>query len=285
MFYDRYAFVNVTLQLADWLQTRCSDTTIDTLPHNFIRRRHQSKESDNFLLYPGSTGTTGHRFSFGSPKPSVSFSSFLLLPLSLLPEVATPPTVKKTVHGDHCIICFCFLSFRMFSTRLLLSTSNLRCAVTSLTVRSSLMVGGASSTRTLSTVQDFSFPHETTARTVFYERNLPKDNELSPARLKMRSILNEYRQKNFGQTLFSRFVKEILVAADTNCDGKISRNELCRFFHNIGADDCLTTDDITNLMLELGQEEGNERFIYVDDVENLIMQGSEHIVHVPHQAA
>jgi hypothetical protein len=38
-------------------------------------------------------------------------------------------------------------------------------------------------------------------------------------------------------------------------------------------------------MLELGQEEGNERFIYVDDVENLIMQGSEHIVHVPHQAA
>jgi hypothetical protein len=90
---------------------------------------------------------------------------------------------------------------------------------------------------------------------------------------------------SFGQTLFSRFVKEILVAADTNCDGKISRNELCRFFHNIGADDCLTTDDITNLMLELGQEEGNERFIYVDDVENLIMQGSEHIVHVPHQAA
>lgn len=141
------------------------------------------------------------------------------------------------------------------------------------------------------------------------------DTNLSPARAKLRAVLEEYRQNkyvhlfssclllgvyflanvlfafshtlrfafcaplshSFSQTLFSRFVKEMIHATDANHDGKISRTELCKLLDNIGAQGAMEQDEISDIFDELGTVDAQEKqkLIYNETVEDLILhQGS-----------
>ena len=79
---------------------------------------------------------------------------------------------------------------------------------------------------------------------------------------------------SFGQTLFSRFVKEMVVATDSNHDGKISMAEMRKMLKNIGVDSLVSDEDLKAVFDELGHEENGESLIYVDEVESILMQPS-----------
>ena len=70
---------------------------------------------------------------------------------------------------------------------------------------------------------------------------------VSPIRKKFYKVLEEYRQKNFTQTLFSRFVKQLTAAADVNHDGKLSLEELKALLHNIGFTGALSVEELEEL--------------------------------------
>jgi hypothetical protein len=145
------------------------------------------------------------------------------------------------------------------------------------------------------------------------ERDFPDDDgDLSPARAKLKHILMEYRRKkcvlsvfvvflnllatffseiiyhvlltrfpslsqSFGQTLFSRFIKEMVLATDINHDGMISQSELQTLLVNIGAQDQVTDRELQDVMEELGQytADSDEKLIHVDHVQDLILGGKK----------
>jgi len=73
----------------------------------------------------------------------------------------------------------------------------------------------------------------------------------SEARDKLRAIMETYRQQNYTQCLPSRFVKQVLNAADKNNDGVIDVSEVQTLLSNIGASGQLTEDEIKSIMEEL----------------------------------
>ena len=75
--------------------------------------------------------------------------------------------------------------------------------------------------------------------------------------------------------MFSRFIKEMVHAADVNHDGKISQHELHKLLRSIGADDQLSEGELHVVMQELGQPDkvSTEPLIPIDHVEELILQG------------
>jgi len=101
---------------------------------------------------------------------------------------------------------------------------------------------------------------------------------VSPVRKKFYKVLEEYRQKNFTQTLFSRFVKQLTAAADVNHDGKLSLEELKALLHNIGFTGALSVEELEELVDELGTElttsGGNEKLIPIDEIEDILVQAS-----------
>jgi EF hand len=93
---------------------------------------------------------------------------------------------------------------------------------------------------------------------------------------------------SYGQTLYSRYVKQMVSAMDANGDGKISRQELRTLLQNIGAmsqpqdeqqQPALTDDDLQAVVEELGVESSaaasdtvpREKEIHVDYVQDLIL--------------
>jgi Ca2+-binding EF-hand superfamily protein len=93
---------------------------------------------------------------------------------------------------------------------------------------------------------------------------------------------------SYGQTLYSRYVKQMVTAMDANADGKISRQELRTLLQNIGAmspkdeqqQPALTDDDLQAVVEELGEESTaaaasntvpREKEIHVDYVQDLIL--------------
>jgi EF hand len=97
---------------------------------------------------------------------------------------------------------------------------------------------------------------------------------------------------SYGQTLYSRYVKQMVSAMDANGDGKISRQELRILLQNIGAmsphdeqqpQPALTDDDLLAVVEELGEESPatasssssdtvpREKEIHVDYVQDLIL--------------
>jgi EF hand len=91
---------------------------------------------------------------------------------------------------------------------------------------------------------------------------------------------------SYGQTLYSRYVKQMVSAMDANGDGKISRQELRTLLQNIGAmsqpqdeqqQPALTDDDLQAVVEELGEESSSsdtvprEKEIHVDYVQDLIL--------------
>lgn len=89
------------------------------------------------------------------------------------------------------------------------------------------------------------------------------------------NLLCWYLPHSFAQTLFSRFVKEMILAADTNHDGKISKSELRNMLKNIGVDQFVSDQDVDAVFLEIGhQEEDGEYLIYTDEIETILTQPS-----------
>jgi hypothetical protein len=77
---------------------------------------------------------------------------------------------------------------------------------------------------------------------------------------------------SFGQTLFSRFLKEMIVVTDANQDGKISMKEMRNMLKNIGADERdISQQDLEAVFAELGHEEDGESLIDCDEVEEILM--------------
>jgi hypothetical protein len=80
---------------------------------------------------------------------------------------------------------------------------------------------------------------------------------------------------SFSQTLFSRFLKEMIHATDANHDGYISRSELSKLLDNIGAKGKLLDSEVQEIMDELGQmdEEQQELLIHIENLEDTILSG------------
>lgn len=78
---------------------------------------------------------------------------------------------------------------------------------------------------------------------------------------------------SYGQTLFSRYIKEMVCAMDINDDKLISKNELGHLLQSIGVKD-VTNEDITAIMEQFGEGEA-EKQIHVEDVEKLILRGAQ----------
>lgn len=78
---------------------------------------------------------------------------------------------------------------------------------------------------------------------------------------------------SFGQTLFSRFVREVIQATDANQDGKISRDELARLLKNIGTEITLTDSELQDIFDEFGHSDNDqgEKLLDVMELEHLIL--------------
>jgi hypothetical protein len=79
---------------------------------------------------------------------------------------------------------------------------------------------------------------------------------------------------SFSQTLFSRFLKEMMQAIDSNHDGKISRSELSKLLDNIGAKGKLDATEVQEIMDELGHmdEDEKEMLIHIEFLEEMILR-------------
>lgn len=73
---------------------------------------------------------------------------------------------------------------------------------------------------------------------------------------KLSTILEEYRRKNYTQTVPMRFKKDLVVAAVDKQTNKISVDDMRRVLHNIGADDRIHKDEIKLIWEELGYKDG-----------------------------
>jgi len=70
------------------------------------------------------------------------------------------------------------------------------------------------------------------------------------------SVFEDYREKNYAQTLPSRFAKEIVSAADADGDGKLTKDEIASVFANIGAGDAMSTAEIEEAVTSLAGSDG-----------------------------
>ena len=79
---------------------------------------------------------------------------------------------------------------------------------------------------------------------------------------------------SFGQTLFSRFVKEMVVVTDADHDGRINKREMRNMLRNIGVDQSVSEEDLDAVFAEIGHEEDGEHFIYIDEIQSILTQPS-----------
>lgn len=95
------------------------------------------------------------------------------------------------------------------------------------------------------------------------------------AREKLQTVMEDYRKKNYGQELPSRFAKEVTKAADLDGDGFISVSEVGTLLSNIGAQDSLTEAEIEEVMEDIGNKEG-PKGVPVADVIDYVKKSSKH---------
>jgi len=98
----------------------------------------------------------------------------------------------------------------------------------------------------------------------------------------MGKILVEYRKANYAQTLYSRFVKDIVAAADADGDGFITADEIRGILDNIGASDQMTVEEIEIVLVEAGADEDAHQ-IPVERVVEIMMEDRGPSVNSPNQ--
>jgi Ca2+-binding EF-hand superfamily protein len=88
----------------------------------------------------------------------------------------------------------------------------------------------------------------------------------SGVRQKFFAIMDEYKMRNYAQTVPSRFIKDMRKATDVNGDNEITMSEMKNMLKNIGADDKISDDELKSLFDEVGADLNGERVIHVDDM-------------------
>ena len=83
--------------------------------------------------------------------------------------------------------------------------------------------------------------------------------------------LDSFSFSSFQQTIPTRFVKEIVKAADKNHDGFLEKHEFQQFLENIGAKDALTSEELDEIIQEaLGDDPKANPKIPIDRVKALL---------------
>lgn len=83
------------------------------------------------------------------------------------------------------------------------------------------------------------------------------DNNDEELRLKFSRLVRGYRKENYGQTLFSRFVKEVVKYSDTNKDDRLSLDEVTKTLRNIGvSEDDMSPTELARLWKGITKESG-----------------------------
>jgi Ca2+-binding EF-hand superfamily protein len=85
-------------------------------------------------------------------------------------------------------------------------------------------------------------------------------------RQKFFAIMDEYKLRNYSQTVPSRFIKDMRKATDINGDNEITMSEMKHMLKNIGADDKMSEDELKSLFDEVGADLNGERVIHVEDM-------------------
>jgi EF hand len=75
-----------------------------------------------------------------------------------------------------------------------------------------------------------------------------------------------------GETLFSRYIREMVHAVDLNNDGMISEDELLHMMEHIGIERALTPTELQTLFEELGEGVAREKQIATYAVEELVLR-------------
>ena len=83
---------------------------------------------------------------------------------------------------------------------------------------------------------------------------------------KLFSIMDEYKSRNYTQTVPARFIKDIRKATDLNGDNEITMDEMRHMLRNIEASDKLSDDELKILFNEVGVDLDGERVIHVEDM-------------------
>ena len=83
---------------------------------------------------------------------------------------------------------------------------------------------------------------------------------------KLFSIMDEYKSRNYTQTVPARFIKDIRKATDLNGDNEITMDEMRHMLRNIEASDKLSDDELKVLFNEVGVDLDGERVIHVEDM-------------------
>eukprot|EP00588_Corethron_pennatum_P015721 CAMPEP_0194280444 /NCGR_PEP_ID=MMETSP0169-20130528/17343_1 /TAXON_ID=218684 /ORGANISM="Corethron pennatum, Strain L29A3" /LENGTH=120 /DNA_ID=CAMNT_0039025161 /DNA_START=95 /DNA_END=457 /DNA_ORIENTATION=- len=76
---------------------------------------------------------------------------------------------------------------------------------------------------------------------------------------KLHTAFETYRQENYSRALQSRFQKDMKDAIDSDHDGLFTVDEILKVLHNIGARDCLSSEQLRQMFGEISPSEEAER--------------------------
>lgn len=80
------------------------------------------------------------------------------------------------------------------------------------------------------------------------------------------AIMDEYKSRNYTQTVPARFIKDMRKATDVNGDDEITMDEMRHMLRNIEASDKVSDDELKVLFNEVGADLNGERVIHVEDM-------------------
>jgi Ca2+-binding EF-hand superfamily protein len=86
--------------------------------------------------------------------------------------------------------------------------------------------------------------------------------------------MDEYKSRNYAQTVPSRFIKDMRKATDVDGDNKITMDEMRHMLKNIEARDKFSDEELESLFDEVGDDSNGERVIHVED---MLQAWKEHV--------
>uniref|UniRef100_A0A7S1VI06 EF-hand domain-containing protein n=1 Tax=Grammatophora oceanica TaxID=210454 RepID=A0A7S1VI06_9STRA len=109
------------------------------------------------------------------------------------------------------------------------------------------------------------FPSRSSRQVLFSSSSAVPDGQEKLAR-----IIEDYRKKNFAQTMPSRFVKQVLDAVDEDKDGFVTVEEAQTLLKNIDKACELSEDELTTIMSDINCDD-DERGVPLDKIRELLL--------------